>query len=922
MSIKENGREKAPFLCTKDGMSIFFWSILATIARVLLSLRYRIRVKGLDELKKANLKGGILFFPNHPAHMDPLFVYLLLWPKYRMRPVVIEYIYRMPILKPFMRLVKAVSIPNFDTSINQLKVQKANEAIQGIADGLKKGGNYLLYPAGRLKHTGKEILGGASGAHALVQECPDAKVVLIRTTGLWGSSFSRAISGRSPHLPEILWNGFKTILKNGIFFAPRRHLTIEIVPNVPDIPRQATRIDFNRYLEHWYNRYPGPNGKEVDTEPLYLVSYSRWKEDLPKVFQPKGKEHMEGIEIADETRSKVYEEIRRILNNPGIEIKPEMNLATDLGLDSLNIADLVVYLMKTFDGEEIHPEDLETVQSVLAIAEGARVSSDEPKPPGVYTWPEEKGRPAPALPIGKTFPEAFLNACLRMDDFAACGDDTVGVLTYKKMKRAAIVLSLYFKTLPGKNIAVLLPASVGAYLVILALQFAGKIPVMLNWTLGPRYLEDVMGETEAQVIISSWRFLDRLPHVDLGNIVDKIQLLEDIRGHLSVGLKLKGAVIASYPNALILKTLHLDKLDENAPVVILYTSGTEAKPKGVPLSHKNILCNQRSAMQCIDVDPKDVLYGVLPPFHSFGFSVVGLFPLFGGIKVAFYPDPTDGFALAEGIARWKVTLFCSPPSFIKGLLNSAKIEQLMTIRWFISGAEKAPSELFDRVANLGIKARIVEGYGITECAPVLTLTRLNLPPVGVGQPLPDIELCTIHVESQELLPPGSEGEICVCGPNVFNGYLGNPRDPFIELEGKRWYRTGDIGYLDTDGNLIISGRIKRFTKIGGEMISLGNIEEALNKVLIGQGRFSADVPSIALIADEKQQGQPQFILFTTIDLSRDEANDIVQSQGLSRLVKIAAVKKIEEIPLMGTGKTDYRKLQGQIGNNGANGNAA
>ena len=507
-----------------------------------------------------------------------------------------------------------------------------------------------------------------------------------------------------------------------------------------------------------------------------------------------------------------------------------------------------------------------------------------------------------------------------MKDFAACGDDLVGVLSYKKMKRAAIVLSLHFKNIPGPYVAVLLPASAGAYLIILALQFAGKIPVMLNWTLGPRYLEDMMEETGAKTVISSWRFLDRLSHVDFGSLIEKVQLLEDIREEISLGMKLRGAFYSLLSVPAILRSLGLNKIDENQPAVILYTSGTEAKPKGVPLTHRNILENQRAAIQCIQVNERDVLYGILPPFHSFGFSVVGLFPLFIGLKVAYYPDPTDGFAIAEGVERWNVTLFCSPPSFLKGLLNSAKVEQLKSIRWFISGAEKAPPELFERVAKLETGATVIEGYGITECAPVLTITRSNLPPKGVGQPLPGIDVCTIHLETQERLPEGSEGEICVRGPNVFNGYLGHPRDPFILLSGDRWYRTGDIGRLDEEKNLIISGRIKRFTKVGGEMISLGGVEEVLVKTFIEEGRISADVPSLAVIADERKEGQAQLILFSTVSISREEANSILHAQGFSRLVKISFVKKIDEIPLMGTGKTDYRNLQSQL-NNKATGNA-
>ena len=891
-----------------------FWWFLARVSRALLSLRYRIRVKGLEQLNGKNLRDkGILFLPNHPAHMDPLFLFLLLWPKFRMRPLVIEYIYRLSILKPIMKLVKGVSIPNLETSVNELKVKKAQEAFEKIREALKRGEHFVLYPAGKLKSTGREILGGASGAHTLVQECPESKVVLVRTTGLWGSSFSRALLGRSPELPKTLFHGFKTILKNFIFFCPRRKVEIEIEVEPAGLPRNGSRVAFNRFLEQWYNRYPDGKGKVGGVEPLTLVSYAFWKDDLPTVYQPKKKQFLTGeISISEETRSKVYAEIRHILDNPGIEITPEMNLALDLGMDSLNIAEFIAFLARGYDVEELHPEDIETVQSALEVAEGAKVSEHPAKEAGKYHWPDEKIRPTPALPVGKIIPEAFLNSCERMDGLSACGDDLVGVLSYKKLKRAILVLAAHFQKMPDDRIAILLPSSVAAYLTILALQFAGKVPVMLNWTLGPRYLEEMMKLSGAKVAISSWRFLERLSHVEFGNLIDNMELLEDIRAKISLKSKLKGAFWAFMSVPSILRAYHLQKVDGNDPCVILFTSGTEANPKGVPLSHKNIISNLRSAMQCINLKGEDCLYGILPPFHSFGFSVAGLFPIFVGIRAAYYPDPTDSFSLAEGIERWKITMFCSPPSFLKGLFSAAKKGQLNSVRIFVSGAEKASPELYERVEKLGTGAFLAEGYGITECSPILTLNRFNLPPKGVGRLLPDVELCTIHPETLDPLPKGSEGEICVRGPNVFHGYLGNPRSPFIELSGKQWYRTGDLGYLDGDGNLILSGRLKRFTKVGGEMISLGAIEQILVHELIQRGRISGDVPSLAVCSDEKIPGKPQLIVFTTVTLDKEEANEILKTSGFSRLVKISAVQKIEEIPMMGTGKTDYRRLQTQI----------
>lgn len=889
-----------------------FWKLLTKITLAVLSLRYKIEIKGMDKLSGSPFprEGGILFMPNHPAHMDPLFLFSILWPKFRMRPIVTEYIYRLSFIKPLMRITKGIPIPSLTTSINQIKVKKARDSIQALADGLKQKTNFILYPAGKLKHDAREVIAGSSGAHEVILQSPEANIVLIRTTGLWGSSFSRAILGVSPDLGKTMFQGFKTLLKNGIFFAPRRKITIEFELEPKDLPRNGTRIEFNRFLESWYNRYPDENGKICSEEPLQLISYAFWKQDLPAIIhRDKQQRSSAGIIISKETQEKVYKEIRRILNHSEQKIEPEMKLTIDLGMDSLNIAEIIAFLSQKFDVEEVHPEDIETVQAVLEVAEEAKTIKRTVKQ-GHITFPEEIGRPEPGLPLGETIPEAFLNICHKMGNFSACGDDLIGIMTYKKLKRSALVLATYFQKIPESHVAILLPASAGAYLVILALLFAKKVPVMLNWTLGPRYLDEMMRISNAKTAISSWRFLEKLSHVEFGSLSDHLELLEDIRGRIGIWRKLKGLYLSFCPPPSLLRSLHLDSSDADKNAVILFTSGTEAVPKGVPLTHKNILSNQRSVMQCVELLSKDVIYSFLPPFHSFGFSVAGMLPLLSGVRAAYYPDPTDSFALAEGVERWKITLFCGAPNFIKGLLYAAKPQQLASIRYFLSGAEKAPQEIYDYAAKLHNGAKVLEGYGITECAPVLSINRMNLPPCGVGFPLPDVEVCMIHPESEQLLKEGEEGEICVRGPNVFSGYLDNPRSPFIDIQEKQWYRTGDIGYFDKDGHLIISGRLKRFTKLGGEMISLGAIEEVLIEELSKKGQKATDSPILAVCADERENQKAAIIVFTTSDLlCKEEANEILNNAGFSRLIKVSQVRKIEEIPMLGTGKTNYRHLQ-------------
>lgn len=891
-----------------------FWILLTGLARAILSLRYTVEIKGLENVSAKSLqehKGGIFFMPNHPALMDPLFISLILWPRFRMRPLVTEYIYRQSFMRRWMLLTKGIPVPSLSQSVNAFKVKKAKEAIQAVADGLKNNEHFILYPGGRLKTEGYETMGGSSGAHEILQQCPNAKVVLIRTTGLWGSSFSRAILGVSPDFRKTAYQGVKTIFKNLIFFAPRRKIVIEIEKEPEDFPRGGSRLEFNRFLENWYNQYPDEKGNRLKEEPLKLVSYAFWKKDLPAITQVKTKKSgTQTIPVDPETLSLVTKEIQTILSQPKLAITPTSSLTTDLGMDSLNIAELIAFLSQKFDTEEIHPEDLSTVQDALEAAQNSSLSKENKHIKGTFQFPQEPKRPDPTFAPGTTIQEAFLHSCKKMGNFVACGDDVVGPLRYRKLQQSALVLSSYFKTLPETHIAILLPASCAAYILIFAILLAGKVPVMLNWTLGPKYLDHMMQISGAKTAISSWKFIEKLSHVDFGNMTDSILFLEDIRSRLKLKWKLRGLFLSLLPTPLALRSLGLHKESENNIAVILFTSGTEASPKGVPLSHKNLLTNQRGTFNKIPFYATDTMYGILPPFHSFGFSVAGILPILSGMRIAFFPDPTDGFALAEGVNRWKVTIFCGAPNFLKGLMTAAKPEQLQSMRLFVSGAEKPPISLLELIAKIRPEAPLLEGYGITECAPVLTARLPQDPTNGVGFLLEGIEGCTIHPETQAPLPSGSEGEICVNGPNVFQGYLGTTASPFIEIEGKKWYRTGDIGYFEKSGNLVLSGRLKRFIKLGGEMVSLGAIEEVLSKELLAQGQGNTEAPSIAVCALELPDQKPKIIVFTTSnELSRESANEILSKAGLSRLIKIESVQKINEIPLLGTGKTNYLHLQ-------------
>lgn len=868
---------------------------VAFILKAVFSLRYQVQVKEKD-LNLLDSEKGILFLPNHTSRLDPIVLTNCLWTRFRVRPIAVEYIHRLKFLRSAMDFIGAISIPNFDLGANEYKIKKAKESVRQITEGLKKGDNFLLYPSGRLKKTAKEVVGGSSGVYSIVQEIPDVQIVLIRITGFWGSSFSRAIHGHLPDLNQNIWNGIKAVLKNLIFLTPRRKILVEIEKAPADFPRISSRLEINRYMEDWFNQYPNTNGNWTKDEPLVFVSYSRWREKIPNQTVHKNSKSESNAQISPELRKIIYTEIARILDQSDLKIAPEMNLATDLGMDSLNLAELVVFLSRHSHSGKIKFEELETVQDILDVACGTKTSFEERK--GHFKWPKESNRPNYGMPKGSTLVEAFLDTCNRFGSFTCCADDIVGVFSYKKCKRTILVLGEYFKSLPGTHIGVLLPASVSVYMTVIAIQFSGKIPVMLNWTLGPHYLNHMIDQTQVQAVISSWNFIDRLQNVEFGSVADKLLFLEDIREEMPLKLKLKAVLGLSKP----------DKSIAQKPAVILFTSGTESVPKGVPLTHQNLLSNLHSIMKGFPYKNEDRIYGILPPFHSFGFSVFGLVTLCCGLRTAFYPDPTDSFALAEGIERWEITHTGGPPTFLKRLFSSAKKDQLKTLRILLSGGEAAHPSLFKEAEEICPLAKLIEGYGITECAPCVAIGRPHLPKRGIGPLLPDIDICTIQPETKELLTSGQTGEICIAGPNVFNGYLNSSSNPFIELNGKKWFRSGDLGYLDNDGNLILSGRLKRFIKLGGEMISLRTIEDSINRELVRRNPEITDLPAVVACSDELEPGRPRILLFTKVSLDRESANEMLKNSGLSSLIKISHVEQVAEFPLLGAGKINYRSL--------------
>lgn len=870
--------------------------------RFALWTRYSIKVKGRDQIPK---KGGILFLANHPAEIDPPILLRTFWPQTHLRPVALEALFHKKWIRWLLNLVGAFSVPNFEDSSNSYKQKQIEKTYQEVFKMLERGESLLLYPAGCLKRQAEEVIGGASGVHRILQACPDVQVVLIRTTGLWGSSFSRAPTNSSPDISKTVWHGLKNVMKNGIFFSPRRKVTIECELASTEFPRRGERRELNRYLEEWYNQ-EGP-------EPLVQVSSLFWKNQVPDIVGRPEEEKEALVPIPEEVEKRVKQEIGELVDKAPETIERQQHLALDLGLDSLDVAQLVVFLKEEYRVQRIASTELETVGHVMAFAahlkEGALQEEEEDENP-FNPWEKEEGRPPPAPPKGKTLPEAFLRASGRMANFAACVDLVSGPISYKRFKFAVFFLARLIKKLPGDRIGIMLPASSSVNIVMMATLFAKKTPVMINWTLGPRNLASVVEQSKIEVTLSSWAFLDRLDNVDLDGIDGQILLLEELVGNAGLRTKLSTWIDSRRGTLSLFKRWNLFKISPDEPAVILFTSGTESLPKGVPLSHKNLLANQRGAFRYVSIREKDVLLGVLPPFHSFGFSVTGLLPLLTGMPVAFSPNPTDGRRMARAIDRWGVTLLCLAPTFLRTLLRVARKEQLRSLRLIVAGAEKLSADIEERAGEVAPQATLIEGYGITECSPILTLNPPDQPTQGVGLPLPKVELMIVHPETEVPVEKGKAGLILARGPNVFEGYLDHSlASPFVEIGGKRWYRTGDLGSVDERGYLSLSGRLKRFIKIGGEMVSLTAIEEVLREASQRLGWHEDEgLPFLAVCAHEEGGKKGEIHLFVTFPVGLDQVNTELRNRGMSNLIKVARVNQLPALPLLGSGKIDYRSL--------------
>ncbi len=867
-------------------------NILVSFLHFVLGLRYRIQVKGLDTIKK-NDSRGILFIPNHPALIDPPIVFSSLFSRFKLRPLADENQVKSPVLSFLMKKIRCVTIPDMTLPGRNSK-DGVVQAMSEVVNGLKQGDQFLFYPSGRIYRTQYESLRGNSGVAQILQEVPDVRVVLVRTTGMWGSSFSRA-SGTKPSLFKNLGKKILAILSGAIFFTPKRDVTVEL-SEVEDLPGADDRLALNRYLEHFYNKDAPANsyipyfwwqGQEPQTRPEPLV--------IVNIGDVTG--------ISGEVRDQVYTKITDLSGNN--DFKETDTLASDVGMDSLAVTELGVWVEQEFGHTVEDIEALIHVSDVLLAASGQLVSTRSDRDisaPQIWHQPKESTHLSCA--DESTITGMFLAQATKNPSLPVMADLIGGVKKYRDIVTGIFALTPVFKKMKETNIGLMLPAGVTCTIAYYSLLFAGKTPVMVNWTMGESNLNYCLDKVGVTQVITARALLTKLSSQGFKTESNPFSwvCLEDVGRELSTFAKLT-AKMKSYTSV---SSLSCAKVQDVA--AILFTSGSEARPKAVPLTHKNFIANVADVNDILGVRRDDVLVGMLPPFHSLGLTGTVILPMSLGLQVVYHANPTEAAVLAKLIQEYRVTVLMGTPTFLNGVLRGADDNQLSSLRLAFTGAEKCPAHVYDAMATKYPGTIMCEGYGVTECAPLISVNHPDNPVAGsIGKVLDSMEYVLVEPESKDVeVGLGRKGMLLVRGENVFSGYLHHEgTQPFVEFDDKQWYETGDLVREDEQNVLHFAGRLKRFIKLGGEMISLPAIESVLLEKLSFPDQDGVVLAVEAMGNDET----PELVLFMVFDTDRHNVNQAIREGGLSPLHNIRKVVLVADIPVLGTGKTDYQSLK-------------
>ncbi len=485
-------------------------------------------------------------------------------------------------------------------------------------------------------------------------------------------------------------------------------------------------------------------------------------------------------------------------------------------------------------------------------------------------------------------------------------------LNFKQLILRSILLSSLIKkqTRAGEHIGVLMPNVNALPVFFFALQFIGRVPAMLNFSSGALAVKRACETAQIKIIYTSRRFIKNAKLESLAEALEHeftVIYLEDLRSQITLTTKL----LALYRSRNPARHYAKQNLNANpdAAAVILFTSGSEGHPKGVVLSHGNILSNYSQVRCYINFTSNDIIFNCLPLFHSFGLNAGFLMPLIGGGKVFLYPTPLHYRFIPELIYELRATIFFGTNTFFKGYARYADPFDFNSLNYVVAGAEK----LHDDTAQLWVNKygiRILQGYGVTETSPVISSNNKMLNKAGtVGRIVPGMEC---YLKPVEGIKRG--GSLVVRGPNVMQGYLlhnkpGEVQAPSTE-RGAGWYDTGDIADIDDEGFITILGRAKRFAKVGGEMVSLSVVEElaTLTWPIPINNRVISNIHYAAVAVHDERKGEKIILVTENKEAERKQLQIAAKNNQITELAIPRMVMIIDKIPLLSTGKIDYMGL--------------
>ncbi len=517
-------------------------------------------------------------------------------------------------------------------------------------------------------------------------------------------------------------------------------------------------------------------------------------------------------------------------------------------------------------------------------------------------------------------PRLFLRKCKSRPFKQKVADSTGVEISGGKLLTGALLirrlLNKYVLKREEKMVGVLLPPSVGGCVVNASLAISGRVPINLNYTLSDSDINYCIQEAGIKTVLTSEKFLEKRP-IDMdANVV----LLDEVKLKASLFDKLICLGMAYLVPAWIIERLiGLKNVDPDELSTVIFTSGSTGRPKGVMLTHHNIVSNINSADDLLHLSSKDCILGILPFFHSFGYTISLWMPFIRNMGACFHFNPTDARTVGKMVEKYKVTLFASTPTFLRHYLKRCTPEQFKTLEIVITGAEKLPQSLAKEFEEkFGIFP--TEGYGTTELSPVAAVnippsrqldpTEVSSKPGTVGRAIPCVMAKTVDPDTMLDLPEGQEGLLFIKGPNVMKGYLNNPeKTAEVVIDG--WYNTGDFATIDADGFITITGRQTRFSKIGGEMVPHVRIEELITDIVSDPDEDEPEVQIAVTSVPDIKKGERIIVLHKPLHRSVDSILKELAKADLPNLwiPSSDSFLEVETIPLLGTGKLDLAKIK-------------